>query len=58
MAENCDNQECLFNENEHRGLNKISCRFQEKCNRQDCQYQHNVPRQSFLEVRSTKSVKR
>ena len=57
MGDNCDNQECSFNEKEHKSLNRISCRFQEKCNRLGCQFKHNVLRQSFLEVRSTRNLK-
>ena len=50
-GKNCSDQECLFSENEHKTLNKIVCRFQARCNRSGCQFQHNITRQAFLGVR-------
>ena len=46
-GENCSNQECEFNEIDHKNSRKIMCRFQARCNRGGCQYQHNDKRQAF-----------
>ena len=47
-GENCSNQDCEYNENQHKDSKKIACRFQEKCNRRGCQFQHRGLRQAFL----------
>ena len=56
-GEKCSNQECEFNENEHKNSRKIMCRFQARCNRGGCQYQHIGQRQAFLGLSLKRNVK-
>ena len=46
-GQGCSDQECTFNEKEHMKLSQL-CKFQEKCYRISCPYQHNSSRKSFL----------
>ena len=45
-GEKCNNQSCNFSEQKH--ASTILCKFQAKCNRLNCQFKHNVPRNVFL----------
>ena len=45
-GENCQDQSC---EKQHRKVLMLSCKFQENCNKVDCQFRHLVPRKAFLE---------
>ena len=56
-GQECSNQECLFTEKQHKTINKITCKFQELCNRVGCQFKHNGPRKAFLEVGQSKKGK-
>ena len=56
-GENCYNQDCTFNENEHKILKKVMCKFQERCNRGGCQYQHKNQRKPFLGLSTLKDRK-
>ena len=49
-GENCRNQSCEYNEEKHKELKHILCRFQSKCNRPECAFKHIVDRAAFLEV--------
>ena len=49
---NCENQSCEFSEKEHKNIkNRISCKFQEKCQRLGCPYSHR--KNTFLGGRAS-----
>ena len=44
----CSDQSCEYSEQNHRKPRQELCRFQVKCNRNGCQFMHNVARKAFL----------
>ena len=48
-GEACENQSCEYSEQNHKNINDILCRFQNKCIRADCRFKHKVE-PSFLGV--------
>ena len=47
-GQNCSDQSCTFSEQKHRFINQQVCRYQARCNRSGCQFEHSVSRQAFL----------
>ena len=55
-GQTCSDQSCKFTEANHRNVNNILCKFQAKCSRKFCPFQHSVTRTAFLgEVRSIRN---
>ena len=52
-GENCEDQSCEYSEINHLNVKNVMCRYQEKCNKTECMFKHNMERVSFVETCTT-----